>query len=334
VDVELRQLRCVVAVADARSFTAAGRQLHLTQQSVAAQVQRLERALGVTLFDRTTRRVAPTAACEALLPSLRSALTLLDRALAQAQHDAARVRPLRLAVSPSAMFGALQELLDVLATFGLPEPEVRQVWSDELPAAVLDGRFDAALAVELGAQAGLEAEPWRQQRVDLLVAEEHPFAGRDSVAVAALADQTLVLPGRTTSSGWHARFGDALARACVQPTILDAPRLAGPAPTEVVRGAAVTVWLSAMHERYVPNGLVRVGLRDPEIVVTTNLVVPAAPDPAIAASVEQLRRAVEHTRRLSTSPSTTENGGSPLEALFAPPGSVADDRPVDPGEVT
>ena len=58
VDVELRQLRAVVAVAEERSFTAAAQRLHLSQQSVSALIRRLERNLDVRLFDRTTRRAS------------------------------------------------------------------------------------------------------------------------------------------------------------------------------------------------------------------------------------------------------------------------------------
>jgi DNA-binding transcriptional LysR family regulator len=298
VDVELRQLRAVVAVAEERSFTAAAQRLHLSQQSVSALVRRLERNLDVRLFDRTTRRVTPTPACEDLLPALTSALELLDGALARARRGGPRERPLRIALTPSVIFGTLQDLLEVVAETGLAEPEVRDVWADELPAAVRDGRFDAGLAVEIDPDPGLAVEPWRRQRVDLLVAETHPFAARGEVTVEQLRGTTLVIPERTAHVGWHARLADTLARAEVRPTIAEAPRVAGPAPAAVVRGEAVTVWLSGMDDRYVPHGLVRVPLRAPETMVTTQLVIRTAPDPAVRASLDVLRHAIEVTRSL------------------------------------
>jgi DNA-binding transcriptional LysR family regulator len=298
VDVELRQLRAVVAVAEERSFTAAAQRLHLSQQSVSALVRRLERALDVRLFDRTTRRVTPTPACEELLPALTSALELLDGALARARRGGPCERPLRIALTPSVIFGTLQDLLEVVAETGLAEPEVRDVWADELPVAVRDGSFDAGLAVEIDPGPGLAVEPWRRQRVDLLVAEAHPFAALGEVRVEQLRGTTLVIPERTAHVGWHARLADTLARVDVRPTVAEAPRVAGPAPAAVVRGEAVTVWLSGMDERYVPNGLVRVPLRAPETTVTTQLVTRTAPDPAVRASLDVLRDAIEATRSL------------------------------------
>jgi DNA-binding transcriptional LysR family regulator len=299
VDVELRQLRSLVAVAEERSFTAAGRRLHLSQQSVSALVRRLERNLGVPLFDRTTRRVEPTAACEALLPSLKSGLAILEGALARTRAGGGSVeRPLRVALTPSVMFGAVQELLEEIAGLGGAEPEVRELWPDELLEALRAERFDVGLAVEVPPGDGLDVEPWRRQRVDLLVAEGHPFAWQPSVAVAQLQSTTLVIPERTLHIGWHAAFAATLARVGVQPSTTEAPRLAGPAPAAVVRGTAVTVWLSGMDDRYVPSGLVRVPLCEPETVVTTSVVTPTSPATRPPSSIGLFRQAIEATRQL------------------------------------
>ena len=155
-----------------------------------------------------------------------SALELLDVALARARRDSPCERPLRIALTPSVIFGTLQDLLEAVAETGLAEPEVRDVWADELPAAVRDGRFDVGLAVEIDPGPGLAVEPWRRQRVDLLVAEAHPFAVRGEVRVEELHGTTLVIPERTAHVGWHARLADTLARAEVRPTIAEAPHVA------------------------------------------------------------------------------------------------------------
>ena len=58
----LRQIEALAAVADVHSFSAAGERLGLTAQAVSQQVAELEAILGFRLFDRTTRRVALSAA--------------------------------------------------------------------------------------------------------------------------------------------------------------------------------------------------------------------------------------------------------------------------------
>jgi len=65
---DLRQLRSFVAVAERGSFTRAADDLYVAQQAVSQQVKALEKALGVTLLWRTSRRVELTPAGKVFLP--------------------------------------------------------------------------------------------------------------------------------------------------------------------------------------------------------------------------------------------------------------------------
>jgi DNA-binding transcriptional LysR family regulator len=298
VEVELRELEALVAVAEERSFTGAGRRLHLRQQSVSALVRRLEIKLGVTLFERTTRRVEPTPACEALLPPVEEALGLLSRAFARMQENRSRERALRVAFTPAAGLGSLQELLVAAAELGLAEPEVRELWADELADGLRDGRFDAAIGVAVHPIPGFDVVPWRRERVDLLVAVDHPFAARHHVAVTDLCGTTVVLPDPKASLGLHDELVATLSRAGVEPSIEQAPRMSRTAPAAVERGTAVTVWLTGMDDRHVPDGFVHVRLTEPETFVTIDFVASSTPAASSAVSLEALREAVERTKRL------------------------------------
>ncbi len=75
---ELHQLRYVTAVVDAGTFTAGAQTVRVSQSGVSTQIAKLERELGVTLFDRTSRRVSLTAEGRTLLPVIRQALTGID----------------------------------------------------------------------------------------------------------------------------------------------------------------------------------------------------------------------------------------------------------------
>ncbi|MGO2050649.1 MAG: LysR family transcriptional regulator, partial [Microbacterium sp.] len=68
---ELHQLRYVLAVVDTGSFTAASIAVNVSQSGVSTQVQKLERELGVSLFDRSSRRVTLSPDGERLVPSFR-----------------------------------------------------------------------------------------------------------------------------------------------------------------------------------------------------------------------------------------------------------------------
>lgn len=70
----LSQLRAFAAVARWSSFTKAANALHTTQPALSAKIQQLEEAVGATLFDRTTRTVAPTRIARDILPSVEKIL--------------------------------------------------------------------------------------------------------------------------------------------------------------------------------------------------------------------------------------------------------------------
>src|SRR4030095_79208 len=74
----LRQLECVVAVAEHLSFRKAADALLISQPALSLQIQQLERMLGTRLFERDRRRVLLTPAGEELLPPARGALVAID----------------------------------------------------------------------------------------------------------------------------------------------------------------------------------------------------------------------------------------------------------------
>src|SRR5689334_15100146 len=83
---ELHQLRYFLAVVDEGSFSAAAQAVRISQSGVSTQIQKLERELGVSLIDRSPRRLTLTPAGRALLPAIRSVLTAVAQVSATA-HD-------------------------------------------------------------------------------------------------------------------------------------------------------------------------------------------------------------------------------------------------------
>ncbi len=91
---DLDLLKAFVAVADLRSFTRAAASLNRTQSAVSVQIRRLEDRLQMSLFERSTARVALTPAGEALIGYARRILALNDEAIGRlgAQRLTGRVR--------------------------------------------------------------------------------------------------------------------------------------------------------------------------------------------------------------------------------------------------
>ena len=83
---EIRHLKLVAAIAETGSVTLAGNRLHLTQSALSHQLRDAEEQLGVALFERRDRRMALTAAGERLLQSARTVLEELARAEKEIQE--------------------------------------------------------------------------------------------------------------------------------------------------------------------------------------------------------------------------------------------------------
>jgi DNA-binding transcriptional LysR family regulator len=188
----LQQLRYAVALADAQSFTKAAVNEYVVQSALSQQLRKLEDELGVTLFERTTRMVAPTPAGEALLPLMRQVLAGIDQIKIGAQSISGTVAG-RLTVG---MMEVPSESLDVaalMATFHTRYPEVsvtlRSGGSDLLIDAVRDRKLDVAI-VGSNVPSTTGRLTFTELFVEPLVAvlpAGHPLAGGGAVRLDQLA---------------------------------------------------------------------------------------------------------------------------------------------------
>jgi DNA-binding transcriptional LysR family regulator len=192
---DLHQLRSFAAVARHRHFTRAAEELHIGQPAVSQHVRRLEDELGVRLLSRTTRSVELTEAGRLLLERSERALGELDAGL----DELAELRGL---VRGRLTIGAMQylepyDLAAALATFHELHPaiDIRVVEevAQSMLAAVLADQLDVAFVpTEEGLPPGLSSELLFEDELVLVVAPEHPLAGRSQVRVAALRDEPFV----------------------------------------------------------------------------------------------------------------------------------------------
>ncbi len=190
-DVSLHQLRGFVVVAEEQHFGRAAARLKLTQPPLSRQVQALESALGVALFDRVGRGVRLNAAGEVFLAHCRRALALIDAAPEATRRAAeGETGALRLAFTA---IGAYAVLGDFLARVheGLPGVSVA------LTELASPGQFDLLAGMEL--DLGLVRPPIPEQFASVLVHSEdlvlavpdgHPLATADGpVALADVTDE-------------------------------------------------------------------------------------------------------------------------------------------------
>ena len=143
---EIRQVRCFLAVAELRHFGHAAEQLHIVQPAVSQQIRRLERELGVDLFHRTTRTVELTSAGEAFLAHAQRILDAVGAATQAIRQIGTSRSTLRVGTS-SGLGDLLQQSLEEIARHSpdltvdlvrVPEQQrLRQLIQGKLSAAIV-----------------------------------------------------------------------------------------------------------------------------------------------------------------------------------------------------
>jgi DNA-binding transcriptional LysR family regulator len=215
VELELRHLRTVRAIADAGSLTKAALALGLAQPALSTQLQRLERALGGPLFERDRTGARLTALGEVVVERARVVLpavqNLQEEVLRLASATAGLSR-LRIGCTHGPVVGALVgRLADVLPRTPVA---VHTSWSiSEMAQLTLSGQLDYVLAGVCGQAPPPAAEQlvWHTIGVDpifVMLSEDHPLAALDELPLRALAGE------RWTSVPGDGCFGDCFAVAC------------------------------------------------------------------------------------------------------------------------
>ncbi|HTT44358.1 MAG TPA: LysR substrate-binding domain-containing protein [Steroidobacteraceae bacterium] len=194
-DLKLKDLRYLVAVADERHFGRAAARCFVSQPTLSAQLKKLEEYLGVQLIERAPNNVSLTAAGEAIVARARRMLEAADEvvALARSQRDPL-AGPLRVALLPT-IGPYLLPRIAPLVRKALPRLELRLYEYQTAPmlAKLHAGELDVgilALPVEL---AGLESRELYREPFLVALPEQHPLASHASVRLADLKDQKLLL---------------------------------------------------------------------------------------------------------------------------------------------
>jgi DNA-binding transcriptional LysR family regulator len=276
---ELRQLVYFAAVADELSFARPAERLHIVQPAVSQQIRRLERGLGVQLFDRTSRRVRLTTAGERLLADARSVLAATER-MRQHAAELASGGLLRLGTSQ----GLGERLPRLLGELACRAPALRvnlvSVSAELRMTMVRTGRLDAAFVRAQLTARELELLPmWDEPLVAALPAA-HPLAAHATVTLQQLRS----LPLRLAHRNHNAAFYDLVVGACVkagfEPTF--GPPFTNTQDTLADLGTGSSSWTPLYAAAANQLTLARVAFRPlPEVATHTLLAVPPGAPSAV-----------------------------------------------------
>lgn len=212
---EIKELRCFARVADTLNFNRAAEQLNMSQPVVTKTIAQLEHRLGVRLFERTTRRVAPTAAGVVLKREVEGLLEHVDRVQREVRHAiGVQSGRLEIGVTPLAMQTVFPA---VIREFREANPDVevtiRELPTDTQVSALLAAELDAAFLLEPTDHAELDLRVLHQETMRLAVPAAHPLLDQlphGPIPLAAFAADTFIVPPRSESPGIH----DEIMRAC------------------------------------------------------------------------------------------------------------------------
>ena len=214
-ELNLDQLRTLVAIADLGTFSAAAQALHLAQPTVSLHISELESRLGAQLVARGSRSVALTPAGAALVERGRRLLRDADDAVDAVRRQAeGRVGRVRLGTSTGVVIDLLPQVLETLqASHPGIDVEVSILGSTDAMSRLVQGTLDIGLvAMPQPPLRDLVVTAWRSQPMMAFVPPKWKAPKR--VTPAWLAAQPLIFNDATThmyrlAVEWFAKAGHA-----------------------------------------------------------------------------------------------------------------------------
>jgi DNA-binding transcriptional LysR family regulator len=290
---DLADLRAFVAASDHGSFRAAAEVLCISQSALSRRIEKLEGALGLRLFERTTRRLELTTAGRSFVHKARHVLNELESALLGTRDLADRMSgEVTIACVPSAVGYFLPR---VIKTYHDEYPRIRLRIRDETSAEILTtvARSEADFGLTyIGTQEpDVEFEPLIEDPFVLACSREHPLARKRKVRWAELADYDYVTVAQ--GSGNRMLIDQALANTAALPRwfceVQHVPALVSLAEAGI--GVGVVPKLGMPHLSHAT--LVSVPLVEPSISRTLGLI--KRRGRALSAAAQRLYDIIAHS---------------------------------------
>lgn len=219
---ELRQLRCFIAVAETLHFGRAAQQLDLLPAALGRDIKQLEESLGTRLLTRSTRHVALTDHGRLFLGEARKIIADTD-ALQQRFHNLARKHGGLLRI------GAIDSAVVALVPFALRHFHARHPGADiqitedktaRLLPKLRAGRLDILFARVTHDDDLITHQFLCNENVDIALPQDHPLAARPYLRAADLRDIPLIVPERKVRPHSHDLALRLFANSDIRPQLM------------------------------------------------------------------------------------------------------------------
>jgi len=290
----VRHLWLFLAVAEEQHFGRAARRLDMSQPPLTEQIQALEQALKVKLFERSRRGAQLTPVGAAILPAVRKFAEQLERLeFSVREAVAGRSGVLTIGAISSAMLDVLPPLVERLKSeYPQLTISVKEIDSAEAVPALEAGDIDLAFARLEGELGGtIQSLPLAQDRLAVAMPRNHAMADVPRIRLAALAEEDFVMFSRQVSPVYF----DSLVASCrsngFSPRILHEVRSVASQVAFVGCGQGIAL-VPASLKKLAPENVVFRPLKENLSVVTTAIAWDAAREnPLVAAVTNTLRPA-------------------------------------------
>jgi DNA-binding transcriptional LysR family regulator len=198
---DLTDLKLFLHVVEAGSITAGAERMHLAVAAASTRIRNMEIELGTPLLNRERQGVQPTPAGRTLVHHARQMLLQAERMRAELGEYADGLKGhVRLQSNTNALSEFLPEpLSQFLTSHPQVNVDLEERLSDEIVAAVADGKADIGIVAGTEDITGLEVFPFRTDRFVLVTSPEHRLAASSKLAFADALDSDFVGTDRASS---------------------------------------------------------------------------------------------------------------------------------------
>ena len=267
----IRHLWLFLAVAEEQNFGRAAKRLGMSQPPLSEQIQVLEQALKVTLFERSRRGAKLTPVGAAILPAVRKFAEQLERLeLAVEEAVAGQSGMLTIGAISTAMFDVLPGLIDRLKQqYPHLTVSVREIDSVEAVPALEAGDIDLAFA-RLDGDLGpaIQSLPLLEDRLMVALPSDHPLAARTRISLSSLASEPLVMFSRKVSPVYFDNLIATCRASGFSPRVLHEVRSVASQIAFVSCGQGIAL-VPASLKKLAPDNVVLRSLTQKLNVVTT-----------------------------------------------------------------
>ncbi len=269
---EIVQLRCFLAVAEALHFSRAAEQMHLSQPALSTQIDRLEQELGVTLFERSHQKTTLTQAGQIYRDEARDILSLATRSVERAKQAAeGKIGRLRIGfISTAAAYVIPTLIASFRKDYPLVELDLRHHLTAEQLGLIKSGMLDVGfLRLPLLAPRGLRTILVHKEPFKLFLPASHRLAAQPDLELKDLDGAEFVTYSKRNAPGYAAAQSLVLSDAGIRPVAIHEASDMYTLSLLVAAGVGIAIAPASLQNYRLPGVTIRdlPGLQPSEVAI-------------------------------------------------------------------